>query len=125
MMQQDKVKVYVLNPTDIRGCYKVIDDELEILQSIVDGYIEFITLKVNKDGSRLGLILNEDGKYREDLLPNCFLIDKEISEKPIDILIGTLIFTRVDEEGYSRDITEEDMKEMRKHLQRIIPTMQI
>jgi len=49
-----------------KECYiKEIDNTLEAMQSLVDGYIECVTMTSLDDGSDLVLVCNEEGKLKE------------------------------------------------------------
>lgn len=71
-----KIKVIIKNPEDEFGRLVEIENELEVFQSIVGGYIETTGYK------NLVIICNEEGKLR-GLEPN-ILLGK-------DMLVGTII----------------------------------
>ena len=60
--------------------FKEIDGSLQSLQSIVEGYIEYINF------DKYCMIVNEEGKYIDHLKPNFYI--PAIG----DVMIGTVIF---------------------------------
>ena len=71
-----KIKVIIKKPEDEFGRLVEVENELEVFQSIVGGYIETTGYK------NLVIICNEEGKLRE-LQPNVVL--------GRDMLVGTII----------------------------------
>ena len=63
-LKEDKIKVVVKKPGDTHGQIVEIENRLEKLQSIVEGYIEVFPLTED-----ILIILNEEGKL-QDLEPN-------------------------------------------------------
>lgn len=80
-----------------------ITPDLARLQSIVQGYIEMVSLP--RDG--LALFCNEDGKLTG--LP----LNRPLGD---DIIRGTFYVTRLREDGESEDLTEEDLAWLREWL---------
>lgn len=73
----------------------VINDELETLQSLVGGYIETLYFS---DG--LVAIVDEEGMLKD--LPIQFFRNMP--------LLGTIILTRLDEEGIMISLSDEEIK---------------
>ena len=77
-MKDEKITVYVKRPGEVPALTE-IDNDLKTLQTIVDGYIEIVTL--TKD---LVIICNEDGKLL-GLDHNCRILGENF--------VGTIIFS--------------------------------
>lgn len=89
-----------------------IKNDLEELQKIVDGYIEAVTLS---DG--VVMICNEEGKCRDDLIPNRPLRNEE--GKIVDIICGTFIVCGVSGENFT-GLTEEQAHTWKTRFARFI-----
>jgi len=96
-MKEKKIKAIILEPNKVPEV-KVIQNELDILQTIVGGYIEV----VREEG--FDIIINEEGKL-EDLEPNFKIYGGN------DYIAGTVIFVGVDyENGEFASLTDEQIK---------------
>lgn len=73
-------------------------DELRALQVIVGGHIEGVSLS-----SEIMLICNEEGKYK------CTPNPAGMGWIPGDIIFGAFCVTRIDGEGETVDLTDEDI----------------
>lgn len=93
------MKVLIVKPGKLPEL-KEIDNTLETLQEIVDGYIECIYPW--KDTI---VICNEEGKIR-NLRPNRFIKG--------DIIVGTFIIVGDDKMGDFRSLSEEEIKTYKK-----------
>lgn len=94
------MKVIIKEPKK-KAHYKEIDNDLESMQEIVEGYIETIPFY-----KKSILICNEDGKYK-GLLPNILYNN--------DIIVGNIIICGMDYfDGNSLDtpITLEEFNEV-------------
>ena len=78
--KEDKIKVVVKKPGDTHGQIVEIDNRLEELQSIVEGYIEVFPLTED-----ILIILNEEGKL-QDLKPNIFVSNGE----GFELIVGNI-----------------------------------
>lgn len=78
------------------------NDTYEIVSKAVGGYVEALRLS-----ETCTLWLNEEGKLN-DLEPNFFLLDR--AGNRVDVVVGNVIFTGVDSEGYTVSLSEEDIK---------------
>lgn len=73
------------------------EEQLEWLQTKVNGYIETVPFKdVDK---RILLICNEEGKFREDCKPNICLEG--------DMIMGTVVFVSYNSEGDMLPLTDD------------------
>lgn len=73
--------------------------DLEAMQGIVGGHIEYIPLQLSFD--TLDLFLNEEGKL-DKLEPNVWVFEKQ------DVVCGTLFVCTNTDEGESIGLTEEE-----------------
>lgn len=104
--KKDKIEVIVKEPG--KPMYKkMIRNELEEFQDIVEGFIE--TIPVDR-GGRVGLICNEEGKLL-DLPPN-FIIGS-------DIIMGNAVFVGVDGEVFA------DCPATRTELMLLVPCLRL
>ena len=106
------MKVIIINQ---KSEYKIVEmnqkPSLDILQGIVGGYIEWVTIKDNT-----GYYVNEDGKFRKglNLLATSFWARDyfaKYGEIVQDYISGDVIYLSTDEEGESAGLTEEQIKE--------------
>lgn len=89
-----------------------IEDELEILQKIVGGYIETTRFP---DDTNIIIIVNEDGK-RLRLNLNFNLIDKNCCV--YDELVGNVIFVGDGGENF-RSLTKKEIKTVEKFINEV------
>jgi hypothetical protein len=78
------------------------NDTYEIVRTAVGGYIEALRLS-----DTCTLWINEEGKINE-LEPNFILTDRAGNQ--VDFVVGDVIFTGVDEEGYTVGLSQEDIE---------------
>lgn len=78
------------------------NDTYEIVRNAVGGYVEALRLS-----DTCTLWLNEEGKLNE-LEPNFILTDRAGNQ--VDFVVGDVIFTGVDEEGYTVSLSKEDIE---------------
>lgn len=106
------MKVIIINQ---KSEYRIVEmnqkPSLDILQGIVGGDIEWVTIKNNS-----GYYLNEDGKFTKELneLATYFWASNyfdQYSENVDDYIAGDVIYLSTDEEGESAGLTEEQIKE--------------
>lgn len=97
MENTGKIKVLVKKPGKLPEI-KWLDNNLKTLQETVGGYIETVTLE-----NGLLLICNEDGKL-QGLPPNIRIGG--------DVIVGTVIACRSDDEGELIDLTTDGITEM-------------
>lgn len=94
---------------------KEIENTLEELQKIVGGYIEIPLLGGVFKKHNIDTIINEEGKYIEDLKPEIALIDSN-TNKILDVVYGNCIFVSHDEEGNTIGLNEEQVKVVMEEL---------
>jgi hypothetical protein len=106
------MKVIIINQ---KSEYKIVEmnqkPSLDILQGIVGGYIEWITIKNNT-----GFYVNEEGKFNKELnqVATYFWASNyfdQYGENIDDYISGDVIYLSTDEEGDSAGLTEEQIKE--------------
>jgi uncharacterized protein DUF3846 len=99
----EKVLVVIVEPNKM-PYRKVIDNDLDTFKSIVGGWIEHISIGERPNGSRLGIILNEEGKLIG--LPDNRLI---VGRNGVaDMFVGTFFITAHNLEGDTVSLTEEE-----------------
>lgn len=98
MGTKTKIQVLVYRPGQ-PGVVEEHLNSLEAQQALVGGYIEAVGF-----GDGLYMTCNEEGKLN-GLEPNFAL--------PGDIVVGTVFFCRVDEEGECASLSETDVKRLK------------
>lgn len=88
---------------------KEIENTLENLQSIVGGYIEIPFLGGIFNKYKINPIINEEGKFIEDLKPEIALIDGNTT-KILDVVYGNIIFASHDEHGETISLNDEQIE---------------
>lgn len=94
---------------------KEITNELEDLQKIVGGYIEIPYLKETLTKNGIDVIINEEGKFIEDLRPEIAIVDRN-TNRILDVVMGNCIFASHDEEGETTALSEEQYKVVMREL---------
>lgn len=82
-----------------------INNDLETLQSLVQGYIEHVTMYDHGDPASYGLIINEEGKLH-NMEPNFRLYT--------DMILGPAVFIGEAGEEFT-DLAEEDIEMIMLH----------
>lgn len=95
---------------------KEIGNDVADLQKIVGGYIEIPFLKESLTKNGIDVIINEEGKFIEDLRPEIAVVDR-LTNKILDVIVGNCIFTSHDEEGETIELNEEQYKVVMNELQ--------
>lgn len=99
--KEDKIKVVVKKPGDTHGQIVEIDNRLEELQSIVEGYIEVFPLTED-----ILIILNEEGKL-QDLKPNIFVSNGE----GFELIVGNIVIVAAKGEDFG-SLNDEQMDQL-------------
>lgn len=94
---------------------KEIENTLENLKKIVVGYIEIPFLGGVFNKNKINVIINEEGKFIEDLKPEIALIDSN-TNKILDVVYGNCIFASHDEYGNTIGLNEEQIKVVMEEL---------
>lgn len=81
------------------------EHSLENMQKSVGGYIEALTIHESKDGRRLTVWLNEEGKIN-DLPPNFAIVN---NGQVLDIVMGNVLITS-DIEGETVGLNDEEIE---------------
>lgn len=108
------MKVLVL--TDGKFETKEIGDDVADLQKIVGGYIEIPFLKEVFTKNGIDVIINEEGKFIDDLRPEIAVVDR-LTNKIFDVIVGNCIFASHDEEGEMVELNEEQYNIVMNELQ--------
>ena len=90
---------------------KEIEDKLEVLQEIVEGYIEAIYPMENLEEHSITIFGNEEAKLNH-FPSNFWLYEKK------DCMCGTALFFKDDEEGEMASLQPEDIQEIEKYLEK-------
>lgn len=114
------MKVLVLSNGELKE--KDIKNELEELQKIVGGYIEFPYLGKTFRDNIIDVIINEEGKFIEGLKPEIAIIDNERGQV-LDIVYGNCIFASHDEEGNTIALNDKQIKIVAEELDAVIELM--
>ena len=88
---------------------KEIKDNLEVLQEVVEGYIEAIYPMENLEEHSITIFGNEEAKLNH-LPSNFWLYDKK------DCMCGTAIFFKDDKKGDIASLQPEDIQAIEKYL---------
>ncbi len=88
-----------------------IEDTLEVLQGIVEGYIEAIYPMENLEDRSIVIFGNEEAKLRH-IPSNFWLYEKK------DCMCGTAIFFKEDEEGETISLEIEDIQAITEYLEK-------
>lgn len=94
-LKLEKIKVLVVEP-NMKPYVAIIDNESEVIQSLVGGYMELVPLSNTAE-----IICNEDGKLQN--LP----ANRRLGN---DILVGRFIIVGNDGSEYFSSITNDDIK---------------
>lgn len=90
---KDRIKVIVKMPHEDAGHIEVINNDLHSFQTLVGGYIETVSVKINpEDEAWMVAICNEEGLI-SDLPYNCNLFGYDF--------FGTIILAGVDGEDFT------------------------
>lgn len=95
----EKIQIVIVEP-DKKPYKKIISNELEIMQKIVGGYIESVTIGENDKGGRIALTINEEGKLLQ--LP----LNRRILG--FDFLVGTFFISAYNLEGDAISLTDHE-----------------
>lgn len=95
------IKIVVKNQGE-KAETKTVEDTLETWSKIVDGYIEIVSMNINK--GTIFIVLNEEGKIKKGYKPNVRWYN--------DVLMGNLAFVGNGEAGEFRSLTDEEVKEV-------------
>lgn len=80
--------------------------ELEDMQSIVGGYIEHVYANRTFEKNNIDIWLNEEGKLNK-LTPTIILKNEN---EIVDVFVGTILFTSVNDEGETIPLNDEQIK---------------
>lgn len=96
----DKIQIVIVEP-DKKPYKAIIENELEVFNKIVGGYLELLPIGRTRKGAKVAIHLNEEGKIFN--LPfNRNLIGA-------DILVGTFFITAFNLEGDYVSLTDEEV----------------
>lgn len=109
----NKIKTIVLSNGKLE--VKETENTLEELQKIVGGYIEIPFLGGIFNKNKINVIINEEGKFIEDLKPEIALIDGN-TKRVLDIVYGNCIFASHDMHGETISLNEEQINVVMEEL---------
>ncbi len=99
----EEVLIVVVEPQKI-PYRKYIKNDLDHMKKIVGGWIEHISIAERANGSRIGIILNEEGKLIG--LPANRIINGRSGNS--DVLVGTFFITAHNLEGDTISLTDQE-----------------
>lgn len=105
------MKVLVLSNGELKE--KEINNTLEELQEIVDGNIEFPFLGNRFKDNVIDVIINEEGKFIEELKPEIAIVNME---KILDVVYGNCIFASHDAEGNTVGLNDQQIDIVKQEL---------
>lgn len=107
------MKVLVLNNGEFTT--QEITNSLEDLQKIVGGYIEVPFLSKTFGQNWIDIIINEEGKYINNLKPEIAIVDKKTGNI-LDLVMGNCVFAGHDDKGETIELNEEQTKIVKNEL---------
>ena len=114
------MKVLVLSNGELKE--KEINNELEDLQKIVGGYIEFPYLGEKFRNNIIDVIINEEGKFIDGLRPEITIVDNKTGQI-LDVVYGNCIFASHDAEGNTIALNAEQIKIVAEELEAVVELM--
>lgn len=96
------LKVAILNVNEDL-VVKKIETNLESLQEIVGGLIEYVYIN-----DTLSVVINEEGKLMQ--------LEPQLKFGRYDYLCGNIIFIRVNDELQNEDLTDEDISYIQEYI---------
>ena len=88
---------------------KEIENSLATLQEIVGGYIEMPFLSKVFIQNEIDMVINEEGKYMDDLKPQIAVISK-VNNQILDLIYGNCIFVSHDNKGDTIGLSNRQIK---------------
>ena len=107
------MKVLVLSNGELKE--KNIENTLEELQKIVEGYIEIPFLSEKFYENNIDIIINEEGKLIDGLKPEIAVV-KAGTNQILDLVYGNCIFASHDEEGNTTALNNKQIEIVLKEL---------
>lgn len=94
---------------------KEIENKLENLQKIVGGYIEMPYISKVFIQNGIDMVINEEGKYMDDLEPQIAILGK-VNNQILDLIYGNCIFVSHDDNGETIGLNDEQIKVVMEEL---------
>ena len=88
---------------------KEIENSLENLQKIVGGYIEMPYISKVFIQNGIDMVINEDGKFMDELKPQIAIIGK-VNNQVLGIIYGNCIFVSHDDNGETVGLNDKQIK---------------
>lgn len=101
------IQIVLIEPNKI-PYKKLIKNELEEFQKIVEGYIELMSIGKTLEDHTITIIMNEDGKLLNMPINRVF---QHTSYEPL-IIVGTFFLTAIDSEGYNVSLSDSVCEEL-------------
>lgn len=102
---------------------KEIENSLENLQKIVGGYIEMPYISKVFIQNGIDMVINEEGKYMDDLEPQIAILGK-VNNQILDLIYGNCIFVSHDDNGETIGLNDEQIKVVMEELKLDITLIQ-
>lgn len=109
------MKVIVLSGNKLEE--RNIENNLETLQEIVDGYIETPMISEILRDNDIIPVINEEGKFIEGLKPEIAICDR--SGMILDMVFGNIIFVGFDGVEDFTDLTDKQIEVIKRELKQI------
>ena len=106
------MKVIVLSGNKLEE--RNIENNLETLQEIVDGYIETPMISEILRDNDIIPVINEEGKFIEGLKPEIAICDR--SGMILDMVFGNIIFVGFDGVEDFTDLTDKQVRTIKSEL---------
>lgn len=94
---------------------KEIENSLEKLQKIVGGYIEMPYISKVFIQNGIDMVINEEGKYMDDLKPQIAILGK-VNNQILDLIYGNCIFVSHDDNGETIGLNDKQIKVVMEEL---------
>ena len=107
------MKVIVLGNGKLEA--KEIENTLEELQKIVGGYIEIPFLSKVFADNIIDTIINEEGKYIDELKPEIAIVNSK-TKQILDVIYGNCIFASHDIEGNTTALNDKQIEIVKEEL---------
>lgn len=95
----DEIQIVVVEPNK-KPYAKMIPNDLEAMQGIVNGWIENITIGSTKSGAQIAMIVNEEGRLIG--LPANRIVNR------LGLIVGTFFITANNLEGDQVSLSDEE-----------------
>ena len=107
------MKAIILSNGELK--VKEIENSLENLQKVVGGYIEMPYISKVFIQNGIDIVINEEGKYMDDLEPQIAILGK-VNNQILDLIYGNCIFVSHDDNGETIGLNDKQIKVVMEEL---------